>query len=43
MSVLNFDGKALAKYGKLAAEFAAMEGLDAHGKSILARLRPKKS
>jgi histidinol dehydrogenase len=43
MSVLNFDGKALAKYGKPAAEFAAMEGLDAHGKSILARLRPKKS
>ena len=43
MSVLNFDGKALAKYGKPAAEFAAMEGLDAHGKSILARLRAKKS
>lgn len=43
MSVLNFDGKALAKYGKPAAEFAAMEGLDAHGKSILVRLRPKKS
>jgi histidinol dehydrogenase len=43
ISVLNFDGKALAKYGKPAAEFAAMEGLDAHGKSILARLRPKKS
>ncbi|MCU0555230.1 MAG: histidinol dehydrogenase [Syntrophales bacterium] len=43
MSVLNFDGKALAKYGKPAAEFAAIEGLDAHGKSILARLRPKKS
>ena len=43
ISVLNFDGKALAKYGKPAAEFAAMEGLDAHGKSILARLRVKKS
>ena len=43
ISVLNFDGKALAKYGKPAAEFAAMEGLDAHGKSILARLRAKKS
>jgi histidinol dehydrogenase len=42
-SVLSFDGKALAKYGKPAAEFAAMEGLDAHGKSILARLRAKKS
>ena len=43
ISVLNFDGRALATYGKPAAEFAAMEGLDAHGKSILARLRPKKS
>jgi len=43
ISVLNFDAKALAKYGKPAAEFAAMEGLDAHGKSILARLRAKKS
>jgi histidinol dehydrogenase len=43
ISVLSFDGKALAKYGKPAAEFAAMEGLDAHGKSILARLRVKKS
>ncbi len=43
ISVLNFDGKALSKYGNAAAEFAAMEGLDAHGKSILARLRPKKS
>ncbi|NTV54732.1 MAG: histidinol dehydrogenase, partial [Syntrophaceae bacterium] len=43
ISVLSFDGEALAKYGKTAAEFAAMEGLDAHGKSILARLRVKKS
>jgi len=43
ISVLSFDGKALAKYGTPAAEFAAMEGLDAHGKSILARLRAKKS
>lgn len=43
ISVLSFDAKALAKYGKPAAEFAAMEGLDAHGKSILARLRAKKS
>ena len=43
ISVLSFDGEALAKYGKPAAEFAAMEGLDAHGKSILTRLRAKKS
>ena len=43
ISVLSFDAIALAKYGKPAAEFAAMEGLDAHGKSILARLRAKKS
>ena len=43
ISVLSFDAKSLAKYGKAAAEFAAMEGLDAHGKSILARLRAKKS
>jgi histidinol dehydrogenase len=41
--VLSFDAKALAKYVKPAAEFAAMEGLDAHGKSILARLKVKKS
>jgi histidinol dehydrogenase len=43
ISVLSFDAKALEKYGKPAAEFAAMEGLDAHGKSILARLKAKKS
>jgi histidinol dehydrogenase len=43
ISVLSFDAKALAKYGKPAAEFAALEGLDAHGKSILARLKAKKS
>ncbi|MGE5838539.1 MAG: histidinol dehydrogenase [Deltaproteobacteria bacterium] len=43
ISVLSFDAKALARYGKPAAEFASMEGLDAHGKSILARLRAKKS
>ncbi len=43
ISVLSFDAKALAKYGKPAAEFAAMEGLDAHGKSILTRLKTKKS
>ena len=42
-SVLSFSEKSLAKYGKKAVEFAALEGLDAHGKSILARLRPKKS
>jgi histidinol dehydrogenase len=43
ISVLSFDAKALAKYGKPAAEFAAIEGLEAHGKSILARLKVKKS
>jgi histidinol dehydrogenase len=43
ISVLSFDAKALARYGNPAAEFAAMEGLDAHGKSILVRLRVKKS
>jgi histidinol dehydrogenase len=43
ISVLSFDAKALAKYGKPAAQFAALEGLDAHGKSILARLKAKKS
>ena len=43
ISVLSFDAKALARYGKPAAEFAALEGLDAHGKSILARLKAKKS
>jgi histidinol dehydrogenase len=43
MSILSFNGKSLAKYGKAAAEFASMEELDAHGKSILARLKAKKS
>jgi histidinol dehydrogenase len=43
ISVLSFDAKALVKYGMPAAEFAALEGLDAHGKSILARLKAKKS
>jgi histidinol dehydrogenase len=42
-SILSFSEKSLAKYGKKAAEFAALEGLDAHGKSILARLKAKKS
>jgi histidinol dehydrogenase len=43
ISVLSFNEKALGKYGKPAAEFAAIEGLEAHGKSIMARLKAKKS
>ncbi|HET6488659.1 MAG TPA: histidinol dehydrogenase [Syntrophales bacterium] len=43
ISVLSFGEKSLAKFGKTAVEFAAIEGLEAHGKSILSRLKPKKS
>jgi len=39
MSVLSFTREALEQYGRQAAQFAAMEGLDAHEKAILARLK----
>ena len=42
-SVLSFSKKSLNKYGKQAARFAQMEGLEAHGRSIEKRLSRKKS
>ena len=42
-SVLSFSKKSLNKYGKQAARFAEMEGLEAHGRSIEKRLSRKKS
>jgi histidinol dehydrogenase len=42
-SVLSFSREALQKYGKQAARFAEMEGLDAHGKSVTIRMTRKKS
>ena len=41
-SVLFFSKESLQKYGKRAARFADMEGLEAHGKSITVRMPPKK-
>jgi len=38
MSVLSFTPEALARYGHAAARFAALEGLDGHGRSVLLRL-----
>jgi histidinol dehydrogenase len=40
-SVLNFSEEALRRYGFQAAQFAEMEGLDAHGKSVAMRLGRK--
>ena len=42
-SVLAFSRKALERYGKQAARFAGLEGLEGHGKSISRRLDAKKS
>lgn len=42
-SVLSFSKEALLRYGKQAARFAEMEGLEAHGRSIEKRLARKKS
>jgi histidinol dehydrogenase len=39
MSVLSFTKEALERYGRQAARFAAMEGLDAHEKAVLTRLK----
>ena len=39
MSVLSFTKEALEQYGRQAARFAAMEGLEAHEKAVLARLK----
>ena len=42
MNVLSFSKKALETYGPLAARFAEIEGLEAHGRSITRRLRKVK-
>jgi len=39
MSVLSFTEDALRRYGKQAARFAALEGLDAHEKAVTIRLK----
>lgn len=39
MSVLSFTEDALKRYGRQAARFAAMEGLDAHEKAVTIRLK----
>jgi len=41
-SVISFTAQSLRKYGEIAERFAGMEGLEAHGKSIMVRLKPKK-
>lgn len=41
-SVISFTAASLAKYGTKAARFAQMEGLEAHGRSVTVRSKPKK-
>ncbi|MGZ6236438.1 MAG: histidinol dehydrogenase [Syntrophales bacterium] len=41
-NILFFSKESLQKYGKRAARFADMEGLEAHGRSITVRMQPKK-
>ncbi|MCD6486522.1 MAG: histidinol dehydrogenase [Syntrophobacterales bacterium] len=43
INVISFSGKALKKHGLKAAGFADIEGLEAHKKSIMVRLKTKKS
>ncbi|MBN2179082.1 MAG: histidinol dehydrogenase [Deltaproteobacteria bacterium] len=43
MSVVSFSEKSLRRYGGKTARFADMEGLRAHGQSIVVRLEGKKS
>jgi len=38
-SVISFSDKSLKKYGDKVARFAELEGLDAHGKSVMIRLK----
>jgi histidinol dehydrogenase len=42
-SVISFSAGALRKHGAEAEAFARLEGLEAHGRAIAKRLRPKKS
>jgi len=43
MSVVSFPEQSLRRYGQKTARFAEMEGLTAHGRSIMVRLEGKKS
>ncbi|TFG37034.1 MAG: histidinol dehydrogenase, partial [Syntrophobacterales bacterium] len=43
MSVISFSEKSLERYGPQTAQFSEMEGLTAHGRSIMMRLEEKKS
>jgi histidinol dehydrogenase len=43
MSVISFPEQSLRRYGRKTARFAEMEGLTAHGRSIMVRLEGKKS
>jgi histidinol dehydrogenase len=43
MSVISFPEESLRRYGQQTARFAEMEGLTAHGRSIMVRLEGKKS
>jgi histidinol dehydrogenase len=43
MSVISFSEKSLRRYGQKTVRFAEMEGLRAHGQSIMVRLEGKKS
>jgi histidinol dehydrogenase len=42
-SILNFTPAALNKYGREAADFAELEGFDAHARSVTLRMKPKNS
>ncbi|MHB8771441.1 MAG: histidinol dehydrogenase [Syntrophales bacterium] len=42
-SILSFSREALARYGPQTGRFARLEGLEGHGRSVLARLDAKKS
>jgi histidinol dehydrogenase len=42
-SILSFSGEALERYGRPTARFAAIEGLDGHGRSVLIRLDAKRA
>jgi len=42
-SILHFSSDALHKYGREAADFAELEGFDAHARSVTLRMTPKNS
>jgi len=43
ISVISFPEQSLRRYGRQTARFAEMEGLSAHGQSVMVRLEGKKS